>query len=215
MLHSPRLHIEAAPTDSRFRSQGDSQQSIAIRERADVVIHWTGRAPRERLGQPIALALAQMIGCVTPLETICTVDSAVHRELSTLSEIRRHVSARGLSVLRQCDGLAESGVESIFRVRARAAGLEFRVQVELPGSRVDFLFGSRLIVEVDGAEYHAGVDAFTRDRERDAWHAALGYHVMRFTYDQVVNRWEEVLSVLRLLLQRGEHLGSLRIRRFA
>jgi very-short-patch-repair endonuclease len=66
---------------------------------------------------------------------------------------------------------------------------------------------------VDGAEHHAGTDAFRRDRERDAWHAALGYRPMRFTYDQVVNRWAEVESVLRLLLQRGEHLDRSRIRR--
>jgi very-short-patch-repair endonuclease len=215
MLHSPVLHIEAAPTDSRFRSQFDPQRAIGIQDRTDVVVHWVGAASRERLGQPLAVALAQMVTCGGELDAICAIDSALARELCTSEEIRRHLSSRGGAVLDRCDGRAESGVESIFRVRALGEGFVFRIQVPFPGSRVDFLFGDRLIVEVDGSEHHAGAEAFKRDRERDAWHAALGYLVMRFTYEQVIHRWTEVNSVLRLLIQRGEHLDPrLRIRRF-
>ena len=92
------------------------------------------------------------------------------------------------------------------------AGYRFRTQVVIPGGRVDFLFGDRLVVEVDGSEFHSGHDAFVADRERDAWHTAIGYGVVRFTYGQVVHRWEEVESVLRLLHARGEHLARARMR---
>ena len=122
------------------------------------------------------------------------------------------LTAMAPRILRLCDGSAESGVETIFRLRASESGFRFRTQVRLTGSRVDFLFGDRLIVEVDGSEHHAGHDAFVSDRERDAWHAASGYYVVRLTYDQVVHRWHEVESLLRILHARGEHRSRSRIR---
>jgi very-short-patch-repair endonuclease len=68
------------------------------------------------------------------------------------------------------------------------------------------------MVEVDGSEFHSGHAAFLADRERDAWHAAIGFRVVRLTYAQVVHRWHEVHDLLRLLHRRGEHLDRAGIR---
>lgn len=78
---------------------------------------------------------------------------------------------------------------------------------------MDFLFGDRLIVEVDGSEFHSGHAAFVSDRERDAWHTAIGFKVVRLTYEQVVHRWEEVESLLRMLHARRAHLHASRFRK--
>jgi very-short-patch-repair endonuclease len=156
-----------------------------------------------------------MVGCVSEMEAICSVDSALHLGLVTLEQVSRHLSQRGRKVLRHCLASAESGVESIFRVRAARAGFRFRTQAELAGGRVDFVFGERLLVEVDGSAHHSGHEEFVRDRERDALHKALGYVVVRFSYEQVVHRWHEVESVLTLIVARGEHFWPPRIRKSA
>ena len=180
---------------------------------AEVVAHWVADPHGDRLGQPLDLALAHMVSCVPSMVAICAIDSALHLGLVTLDEIEVHLSRRHRRLLLSCDGSAESGVETMFRLRARRAGFVLRTQVEMPAGRVDFVIGERLLIEVDGSAHHSGHADFVRDRERDALHKALGYVVVRFTYGQVVHRWHEVESVLTLIVGRGEHLWPPRIRR--
>jgi very-short-patch-repair endonuclease len=59
-----------------------------------------------------------------------------------------------------------------------------------------------LAVEVDGWETHGTREAFQDDRERDALMVAMGWRVLRFTWDDVVNRPSYVLSVIRRTLSR-------------
>lgn len=64
--------------------------------------------------------------------------------------------------------------------------------------RVDFVFrGARLVVEVDGAEFHDGVLDRRRDADRDARLAAAGWFVLRFRWDDVVNRPAAVARSIR------------------
>lgn len=158
------------------------------------------------------MALDEVANCLPRLDAVCVIDSALHSGMVSIGDLRSRATGRSAKLLARCSASAESGTESVFRVRALDAGFSVRSQVELPGSRVDFLFGERLIVEVDGSEHHAGPEAFRSDRERDAWHAALGYYVVRLTYAQVVSRWHEVESLLYLLHGRGEHLWPARMR---
>lgn len=213
MLNEPLLHIEVDRNDSRFRSQLDPRVAVPIRERHDVVLHWvTGTSGGDRLGQPLAAALRQMATCLPELDAVCAIDSALQERSVTRAQLAEGAGPAARRVFALCDGRAESGTESVFRLRAFAAGFVFRSQVEVPGGRVDFLFGERLIVEVDGSEFHSGHEAFVADRERDAWHVAIGYFVVRLTYAQVVHRWHEVESLLRLLHARGEQFWPPRIR---
>lgn len=213
MLTRPVLHVEVARADSRFRLQHDANVARGASVRNDVVLHWTDRdTSTQRLGQPLPTALRQMLTCADELEAVCAVDSAIHRGLVTRALVAIGCTPAAMRVLELCDERAESGTESVFRLRAAAAGFAFRVQVPVPGGRTDFLFGERLMVEVDGSEHHSGHAEFVADRERDAWHAAIGYYVVRLTYAQVVHRWHEVESLLTLLLARGEQLWPSRIR---
>ena len=61
----------------------------------------------------------------------------------------------------------------------------------------------RLAVEVDGWETHGSREAFQDDRERDALMVAIGWRVLRFTWDDVVNRPSYVLSVIRRTLSQN------------
>ncbi|MEO8263251.1 MAG: DUF559 domain-containing protein [Pseudolysinimonas sp.] len=215
MLTQPSLHVEAIRGDSRFRTPENPELAIPMTQRDDVVLHWVRPEDRSpRLGQRLPVALRHMATCVPPFDAICAIDSALHRGLVSRPDLDAGADHATVRILSLCDGSAESGVESVFRVRARLAGFVFRTQVEMPAGRVDFVIGDRLIVEVDGSEHHSGRAAFIADRERDAIHVALGYKVVRFTYSQVITRWHEVESVLTLLHARGQHLWpSSRIRR--
>jgi len=80
-----------------------------------------------------------------------------------------------------------------------------RRQVTIRGvGRVDFVFGTRLVVEVDGEVFHSGSTEFEADRRRDALLSARGYRVLRFSYQQVMQRWPEVHAALLAALLRGD-----------
>jgi very-short-patch-repair endonuclease len=56
----------------------------------------------------------------------------------------------------------------------------------LNGYQVDAVWPEqRLVVEIDGYEFHHGRRAFATDRARDAAHVAAGYRVLRFTATQL------------------------------
>jgi very-short-patch-repair endonuclease len=80
----------------------------------------------------------------------------------------------------------------------RRAGLPLPEQnVRVAGHEVDFLWREEgLVVEVDGFAYHAGRDAFERDRARDAELQAAGYKVIRITWRQLVETPERVVALI-------------------
>jgi very-short-patch-repair endonuclease len=69
----------------------------------------------------------------------------------------------------------------------REAGLPVTVtNTMLNGYQVDALWPDhRLVLEVDGWDFHRGRRAFETDRARDAAHVAAGYRVIRFTANQL------------------------------
>jgi hypothetical protein len=60
--------------------------------------------------------------------------------------------------------------------------------------------GVRLLVEVDGWETHGSREAFQDDRRRDAMMVAMGWRVLRFTWDDILNRPDYVLATIRRAL---------------
>ena len=67
--------------------------------------------------------------------------------------------------------------------------------------RVDFAFPEiRLAIEVDGYEHHASLHAFQHDRARQNELVAAGWTVLRFTWDDITRRPEQVATaILRVL----------------
>jgi very-short-patch-repair endonuclease len=75
--------------------------------------------------------------------------------------------------------------------------------------RVDLLWPElRLVVEVDGYQFHGTRGAFEDDRRRDARLQAAGYVVIRFTARQIEHH---PLAVLAQLAQTIQTLGSSRV----
>jgi very-short-patch-repair endonuclease len=76
------------------------------------------------------------------------------------------------------------------------------VNVAVGAFLVDFLWAeNRLIVEVDGYEYHRGRESFEADRARDAELAIRGFRVLRFTHRQVTEEPSRIARSVRQLLR--------------
>lgn len=102
---------------------------------------------------------------------------------------------------------SESGTESLvrYRLRSRQIGVRPQVSIESAG-RVDLLVGRRLVIEVDSVAHHTSTAAYRRDRRRDRRLAALGYLVVRLTYEEVMYEWDNVLADLLMIIRSGAHL---------
>lgn len=167
--------------------------------------------PTPTASDAVLVALAAAAGCLTQDELTVVIDSALHLRLTTrheLDELWSSAPVRVRRALAAADGIAESGTETFVRVRLCRRGVRLRPQVWIGDRRVDFLIGRRLIIEVDSKEWHLDAEAYERDRERDRQLAALGYHVIRLTYRQVMDDWASVELDLLAIMRRGEHLRA-------
>lgn len=102
---------------------------------------------------------------------------------------------------------ADSGLESLVRLRLHLLGIPVLCQVTIDGvGRVDFVIGERLIVEIDGTENHAAPIHRRKDLRRDAAASAQGYESLRFTYAQVMYDWPSVqAAVIAALRRESDH----------
>ncbi len=110
-------------------------------------------------------------------------------------------------ILETGNGPTRSGFEDAFVAFARRAGLPSpRINARVAGYEVDALFGQeRVIVELDGYEFHRGRRAFERDRERDAATLAAGFQTVRMTWTRLNDQAQAEARRLQgiLLSRRG------------
>lgn len=173
------------------------------------VQHWNA-SPRSTTEVSLIDALLQIRGCFGDDAFFATLESALHTGLMT-SAARRQLrdriteSARWLVDLARAD--AESGLESLLRVRLHRLGIPLATQLDVPGvGRVDFVLGDRLILEVDGRNGHDDGASRHKDLMRDAVAAAHGFDTLRFDYAMVVHEWAVVEQAILAKLVRGLHL---------
>ncbi|MGH2923283.1 MAG: type IV toxin-antitoxin system AbiEi family antitoxin domain-containing protein [Solirubrobacterales bacterium] len=98
--------------------------------------------------------------------------------------------------------ITRSVLEQRFLELCASSGLPIpEVNVRIRRFLVDTLWPDRrLIVELDGAAAHGGWNAIRRDRRREVALRAMGYQVVRYTWEQVTGRGDEVIADLRGLL---------------
>jgi very-short-patch-repair endonuclease len=98
--------------------------------------------------------------------------------------------------------MTRSTLEVLFLEVIRGAGLpEPAVNMWLLEMEVDFVWwAQRLVVEVDGGEYHRTPSARDRDHRRDAALQAAGYKVLRVSDRWLVNDPDDVARTVRGLL---------------
>ena len=119
------------------------------------------------------------------------VDLADQRGLIDFADLRTANSASLQAVLASFSHAAtRSELEERFLKLCDDHGIprpETNTRIE--GIEVDFVWRDRrLIVEVDGYEFHRSPSAFETDRERDVVLTTNGWRVLRFTWRQVTRR---------------------------
>jgi very-short-patch-repair endonuclease len=85
----------------------------------------------------------------------------------------------------------ETSLERAVRLELMEKHIPFQKQCRIGKYTVDFLVGGRLVIEADGAMYHAteqaalksrnAMKSYVHDRVRDAWLAGMGYETLRLT----------------------------------
>lgn len=69
-------------------------------------------------------------------------------------------------------------------------------------ARVDLAYpGARLVIEADGRRWHSGRADFESDRERSNLLAARGCTVLRFGWDDVRRRSDQVVDAVHRVLE--------------
>jgi len=192
VMPDPRLHI-AIPRGTRATARPSIRLHRSDRERT--------RFPLETPAEALETALA----CVELRASVVLVDSILNQRLLTQDQVDRICarSGRGRRVLALSDARSESGIETLARVALVRARVGVHTQVRIPGiGRVDLLIGDRLVLELDGEEWHD----FERDRARDRALTFRGYLVIRASYRQVMDGWPIVEAQILALVRRREHL---------
>ena len=148
-----------------------------------------------------------------------SVDQALRCRWTTLEELEALVARRshhrGVELLRKLvnefaggQGPTESELEARVFELVDGAGLprpEKQSRVVAGGRlrRLDFKFpGTKVVIEADGYEHHAGINDFERDRARRNGLTARGYVVLQWTWLALQQRPEQLLVELLRILTR-------------
>jgi len=161
---------------------------------------------------PVHNVLLQMSQCESEESFFAAYESALRLSKISPSGIAwlwRHlpVSRRWMLDLARSD--ADSGLESLVRLRLHLLGISVRTQFSIRGvGEVDILIGDRLLIECDGRENHEREQQRHKDLLRDAAAAALGYETLRFDYAMIVHGWCRVEAAIIAKIEARSHLRT-------
>ncbi len=184
---------------------------------------WTdhGRQPetvikhRGRLVRPgrwgyvgIVDCVLHAIRCRPRLEALVIAESAVRLGRVSKEELVDHLPGTRNNLRRQLvQGIgddADSPLEVIARDLFRAAGLHVETQVRIQGiGRVDMVVEGRLIVELDGFDFHWDRATFLQDRRRNNAGILSGLPTLRYVYEDLVFTPERVVAEVLTVVRRS------------
>jgi very-short-patch-repair endonuclease len=203
------LHVEVAEDATRLRHNRDKRRVVHSGEDPEVLLHRRTLHDAAVWRTSLVDTLLQLAWCV-PIEWfVAAMDAALHQPrnrsrepLLSTREFARFVSllpVRFRFALDLIDPSAESPLETLIRLGLVRRGIgPFLTQFQpTPFWWVDILAHGRLIIEADGAAFHDP----QKDALRDAELRALGYVVLRFTYDEIVFDIEGVLDRIEAALR--------------
>lgn len=152
-------------------------------------------------------ALLFVARCQPHESALATWESALHKGLVDPGILERApLPPAARRLLAEARPFADAGTETIFRTRLRWFKVAITPQVWILGHPVDFLIGDRLVVQIDGG-HHVGPQR-TSDIAHDALLKLHGYHVIRIGYDQLMNQWLLVQSMILAAIAQRLHLAA-------
>jgi very-short-patch-repair endonuclease len=200
----PPLSVAVAENAPRLRDPDDAGRPLDAGPA--VQVHRLATLPRGASITgvlPVVLVLQHLLQTTPGAFAVASIDSALrHRCIrpDDLAVLAARLPDHLRLLVSAVDVRCESGIESVARYLLQSLGLRVEPQVSIPGvGRVDLLVEGRLIVELDGREYHEG--RFAGDRARDATAASQGYRTLRFTWLQVLTDWPSVQAAVLAALR--------------
>lgn len=208
------------PRGTQFHVTTDTRAGIPRRE--GLTPHRSRMHPedRERMdGIPVTSVprtLLDLAEVADPHQLQRVYEEAARLELLDIRTIERLLARsngrRGVGALRAlldydpgpaADALSE--LERLFCDLIRDAGLPMpSLNVLVEGFLVDAYWpAARLVVELDGYEYHRGREAFERDHAKIGRLRLAGYEVLPLTYRQLTEEPDWVVRAIGSLLERG------------
>ncbi|PKQ36055.1 MAG: hypothetical protein CVT61_02740 [Actinobacteria bacterium HGW-Actinobacteria-11] len=158
---------------------------------------------------PLEEVLIHVYRCAGDEVFFAALESALtQRKISSAARqrIRRRLPARAHWLVDLARSDADSGLESLLRLRLHLSGITLECQVRIPTvGKVDFVLDGLLILEADGKGNHEAPGHRHRDLVRDAAASVLGYETLRFDYAQIVHAWPtvEAAVIAAILRLRG------------
>ena len=200
-----RIHVQVDPAGQRRVADSSTPLSRFAAPRfeyGEIVAEWSmaESPPPHHCAWRVSVADAlDRFARREPAEqVIAAFESAVHaRQISRtkLAEVIGRLPRRIRRMVERTNFLAESGLESIGRVRLEDLGYRVAQQVWIGRDRVDLVIDGWLVIEFDGDEWHDPVV----DRRRTNRLIRAGYRVLRFGYFDIIEQWESTLDTIRAL----------------
>lgn len=206
------VHVSAARSNGRVDC---AEKSWVVEGDRPIVVHWT-RHPSPGPAQGVRAViddlprmLKHVAACQSHEHAVAVFDSVLRKGLASTAElrsIRRSAGPAFRRIVAATHGLADSGIESIPRVRFAAIGVTMIPQVVIDGHHVDGLIGDRLVMQFDGFGPHGTREQRNKDLAEDARLQRIGYVVLRYSFDQVRYEWPKIESTVRSVMAQGRHL---------
>lgn len=198
-----RLHVSVGDNSARLRTnrRPSSKPLLLTPDLFDrrLVLHWLkGGAVPERGPEcwrvSVSTCLRQMVAWCDRETAIACLDTAITKFSLSVADVAVVLADQPDShrvIAAGCAVGSDSGVESV--VRQRLLGVDVRVeqQFKIPGvGRFDMrVVGTKILIEVDGREFHDSAEQFERDRWRNAEATRRGFTVIQLSYLRVFGDW--------------------------
>ena len=160
---------------------------------------------------PLENALVTLANCQPHENAVVVIDSALNKELVRRPQLLRlatRVGGRFAAAVADSDARADSGLETLPRLRLARRGVRMVPQVRIDGHQVDGLVGERLVLQFDGDPFHSTKEQRQRDRREDGRLVLQGFTVLRYGYSDVMDDWETTEEQILSAMAQGLHRWS-------
>lgn len=139
------------------------------------------------------------------------MDAALQRRVGLADLQRAHLRNRGRygavaarRMLQAAAGGARSEAERLVIQLLREAGITgWKANFPAGPYAIDIAFPREMVaIEIDGWAFHTDQPAFQNDRKRQNWLALHGWQVLRFTWLDITQHPERVLTEIRRAIRR-------------
>jgi very-short-patch-repair endonuclease len=221
-LHRLTEHPPITPEVTAPSSAGHHHRAVRLHRTSDLSPRDVQRIEGIRCTNGVR-TLIDLGVRISPDELQLVLDRALHRGVVHLDPLTTRFlqlarpGRDGMQVVREVLvrvdptlAPAESDLESLLWRLLESAGLPLpqrQLPVEIDGHRyrLDAAYPvQRLAIECDGFVHHGTRRAFESDRERQNRLVTAGWTVLRFTWQQVVRRPEEVVATIRSALRQND-----------